>query len=443
MSEIIKRLKIEKVVYKGYGLGFFNSNPVFVMHALPGDVADVEIIRKKKNIVFAKILHLSKKSKFRQKPRCDAFGKCGGCDWLQINYQKQLDFKIETIKEIYRNIELPNKFSVVPSPNQYFYRNKSFLPVSGNSKNPIIGIYARKSHQVIPHKKCFLHPPIFEEILQTIRIYLQAAKVPIYEEKNGKGNLRHIGIRINSKQTETLVILVTKNRKLPFSKQLVKLLTEKFSQITGIIQNINPEITNKILGTDDKILFGIPYLHENFGGKKFKLHYQAFFQINFEVAKAMYEFIKKNVPKNSTVIDAYSGTGTIGIYLSDTVDKVFLMENNRFACDDARENILLNNIKNVQVVEGEVESKIAELLKKEAIDIIIFDPPRKGLDRKIIETVSKAKIKKIIYASCDPITQKRDVELFLEKGYRFSFLQPFDMFPQTFHIENVIILEMK
>jgi len=442
MTEIIKRLKIKKIVYKGFGLGFFDSNPIFVLHALPDEIVDVRILYKKKNSYFAEIVRFWEKSKFRLEPKCEAFGKCGGCDWLQIDYRQQLEFKNEIMKEIYSRVKIPSDFFIIPSSQPYFYRNKSFLPVADNNKNPLIGMFARQSHQVVPHEKCWLQPEIFSEISKVFLTYLKSAKVPIYNEKTKRGNLRFIGFRINDAGTEILVIPVTKSGKLPFTKQLVKLLTQKFPQIVGIIQNINPKVGNKILGERDKILFGNAFLNVNISGKKFKLHYQAFSQVNFAVGKAMYEFIRKHISENTNIIDAYSGAGTIGIFVSDLAKKVFLIENNSFACADASENIFLNNVKNTEVIEGNVEHKISEVLENHRIDVIIFDPPRKGLEKSIIKKVSQRKIKKIIYAGCDPTTQHRDVNLFLKNGYEIKVFQPFDMFPQTFHIENVIVLEL-
>ena len=441
LIRIIPNIQIEKLVFKGYGLGFENFRPVFVLNAVPGDILDVKIINQKKDVLFGQIHRIIKSSKFRIKPECDVFGKCGGCDWLNISYQEQLRFKQVIITEIFHKIQRGKIDQIISSPNQFYYRNKSFLPLAELNNEPIIGMFERNSHRVISHHKCFIQPEIFDQISSQFLVYIKQSKASIYNEIAGKGTIRHLGFRISQATSEILVIIVTRSSKLPFTKQLVRTLTGKFPQITGIIQNINPARGNKILGNKEKILFGKSFLEDQLGNIKFQINYLSFFQVNNGTAEKMYAYIQDNIKENSNVIDAYSGIGAIGLFISQKAKKVFCVENNEQAVLDAEYNARRNNIRNCKFFKSDVEKKVSEFCDKKKINTIIFDPPRKGLKERIIKTVSKNKIEKVIYVSCNPSTQVRDVVKFIENGYQIEKIQPFDMFPQTYHIENVIILE--
>ncbi|MCD6177519.1 MAG: 23S rRNA (uracil(1939)-C(5))-methyltransferase RlmD [Candidatus Cloacimonetes bacterium] len=436
---IIKELKIEKLVYKGLGLGFENSNPVFVSNAVPEDVLDVQIISTRRQVSFGKIENIVKSSPKRIEPNCEVFGKCGGCDWLNISYEDQLSYKQEIVEEIFQNIEI-GKINKIIASSKEPYRNKSFFPVAKKDGKPITGMFESRSHNVIPHKSCKLQPPLFDDICEKVISYIEASKMQVYNERNHSGNIRHIGIRYAEKTNEIIVVLVTRNRKIPFSRQLERILLEAYPNIVGIIQNINPEKTNVILGDDEKILFGRDFINEQIEKTKFKLNYKSFFQVNTKQAEKMYKFVKQAISEDSNVIDAYCGVGSIGLYLADKIAKVIGIENNVKAVQNAKDNAKLNKIDNCEFVAGYAEIELPKILKDHKIDTIIFDPPRKGLEQRIIDNIP-SDIKKIIYISCDPMTQVRDVKLMMEKGFVPKEMQPLDMFPHTYHIENIVILE--
>ncbi len=440
--KIVKKLKIEKLVYKGYGLGFNDSNPIFVPYSVPGDVADIEIEYQKKDVFFGKIKDLIERSPYRTEPDCEVFGKCGGCDWLNISYEKQLEYKQLIINEIFRNISTGQLKKITASPQKKYYRNKSFFPISEIQPQPVIGMFERKSHTVIKHQHCRLYPPIFAKIIEKFLSYMKAANVQVYNERTGKGTARHLGIRYSKNTGDILVVLVTKSRKLPFSKQLVRTLTEEFPEIVGIVQNINPKKTNTILGNENKLLFGRDHIFEKIGKNKYKLHSSSFFQVNSGIAEQMYDFVRSNIGSNNEIIDAYCGVGSIGILVADKAAEVVGIENNKFAVQDAVVNTKLNKVENCYFITGEVEQELPILCRKEKFDTIIFDPPRKGLDEHLIKSLPD-NIRKIIYISCNPTTQARDAKLLLEKGFKITLMQPFDMFPHTYHIENVLVLERK
>lgn len=439
---IIKNLIIQKLVFQGYGLGFDNNNTYFVQNALPGDVLDVEVLYTKSKSYFCQIIKILKSSPLRKNIRCSIGKLCGACDWVNIDYNQQLAFKNMFIKDLFtplqQSISLPQ---IIPSPVIDYYRNKSLLPVQIENNKPIIGMYAKQSHNVIEHTKCFLHPEIFNQIIQDIKEWIILSKVKIYDEQTLTGNLRHIGFRCSFDQQSIIIILVTKTTKLPFTKQLIHLLTNKYKQIKGIIQNINKLHTNTILGESDKILFGQDFYLEHLEALNYKINYKAFFQVNIPQAINIYNHIKKNISNDPVVLDAYSGTGSIGLFIASQAKKVVFVESNTQAHQSAIENAYINNINNIEFRNAEVNNVIDNITQENLFNTVIFDPPRKGLEPETIELISKKNIPQIIYLSCNPSTQIRDVNLFIKHHYKIKEISAFDMFPHTFHIESLIILE--
>ncbi len=438
----IKSLSIEKIVFKGFGIAYFENYTIMIEHTVPGDLVDVEILYSKKTTLFAKVIKYLKRSPLIKLNRCPVSGICGGCNWVNIRYEEQLAIKNLILQDIYKPIidKIP-PLNISPSPKIDHYRNKTFQPVQLINKAIQSGIYAKNSHEVIPHQHCYIHPPIFDEIIAEVIEYAKKANVNIYNEDDHSGCLKHIGIRQSSLNGNIIVILVTKNKKLPFTKTLVHMLTNKFSNITGIIQNTQSEFTNVILGNEDKILFGNPILLDNLGKVTFEIHYQAFFQVNKSQTEKIYSYIKSQIGHSKYIIDAYSGIGSIGLFLSDENNHVSFIEENPYAHLNAQKNAQMNQIKNTSFYCGKTEDILPKLTQSNQFDSIVFDPPRKGLDSSIIFLLEKLSIPQIIYMSCNPSTQLRDLILFEKNGYKIQNIQPFDMFPHTWHIETVAVLK--
>jgi 23S rRNA (uracil1939-C5)-methyltransferase len=281
-----------------------------------------------------------------------------------------------------------------------------------------------------------------DEILEEIVSFSQNVKLEPYDENSHKGILRHVGIRINQKQDEILLILVTKGSKFPFTKQFIRSMTNRFPQITGIVQNINRSIGNVILGNEDKLLYGSPYLTDELGGVKFRLHYKSFYQINSSTTIKMYDYLKDSLRANDTVLDAFCGVGTIGLLVADKAKQVHGVEEIPEAVTDAEYNLRLNKIDNAVFHAGKVEDVLPGLMQQNEFSAVILDPPRKGIEAATLLAISMAKIPLILYVSCNPMTLVRDVKLLLEKGYKVEEITPFDMFPQTWHIETVVKLTL-
>ncbi len=440
--EITTPIKIEKKVYQGYGLTKWKDTTLFVHYGVPGDVVEAKIILRKRGFSFAEIDKLKEASPARIAVDCDAFGKCGGCDWLNIRYENQLKYKEEILNEFF--YKYPSEVLPMYGCKQpEHYRNKCFYPLAMKNGKPEFGMFARGSHSVTSHEKCFLQPEVFDELAKVFCHYITNSKETIYNEHNGIGNIRHIGFRMAPETGEVLVIIVTTKRRIAFSKQLVRALHAVYGNISGVIQNINAEKGNVIMGRDYKLLDGEAYMNGVLAGKKFKLSYDAFFQVNNETATAMIEYCKEQVKEDAILIDAYCGTGTIGISLADKVQKVIGIDFSLAAIRNARQNTLINEIGNCEFIRGDVAKEISEVLSNSKSDTIIFDPPRKGLEPETIAAVTESKIPQVIYISCNPSTQIRDIKLFIEAGYELKSRRGFDMFPQTWHIENVVVLECK
>lgn len=440
--EIIASLKIEKCINKAYGLAYFEQYTVFVENTLPGDLVNVQVLYRKKNVLFAIVHDFIAYSPIKRINRCSVSHECGGCEWVNISYSDQSKLKNIILEDIYyplKDLISISPMTVAPNPDEY--RNKSFMPVSVEHGNLVYGMFERSTHHVIPHDKCYLHPALFNQIADEVMSFLKKSNAEIYNEEKHSGNIRHIGIRYSEQTHEILLVIVTKNRKLGFTNLLVKQICSQFPQIVGIIQNIQPDPNNIIIGDGDKILFGRNYLFEQLGDIRYKLHYKSFFQVNSAQALQMYNKIKELSGKDKTVLDAYSGVGSIGLFLASEHKKVIFIESHPDAHLNAIENAQLNQISNTEFLCGNVEDLLPSILNNQNIDLIIFDPPRKGIDPSALELTASLKIPKIIYMSCNPSTQVRDLKILANHHYQIKEILPYDMFPHTWHIESIAVLE--
>ncbi len=436
---ILNKVKIDKIIFKGFGLGTYEGKKVFIPFTYPGDIVDAEVLSEKKDYYKALPKTFHKYGVDRIEIDCPVFKQCGGCNSLDIDYQKQCDFKKEVIEDIFPSYK-SKITNTIPSPNQYFYRNKVFFPVTDKDGMITYGMFKNLSHSVVSASSCRLVDSFLLDIAQEVCNHLNNVKETAYNERSKKGNIRHIGLRVNS-ENEVMVIIVTNKSKLAFTNTLVKTLRDRFPQVVAIIQNINKSDSNRILGNHDKMLYGEPYFIDNISKKKYKIHYQSFFQVNRKLTEIIYKQIKDDISNSSIVMDAYSGVSTIGLYIADKAKSVISVESNEWACQDAKYNIELNGASNIQVLNSKLEDKFKQIINDFKVDTIVFDPPRKGLDSKIRRLIKESTISKIIYLSCNPTTQKRDVDDFIIDGFNIEKIIPFDMFPNTYHVENYIVLQ--
>jgi len=411
-------------------------------------------VTQKKAIAFAKVQKYITRGPGTIEPPCPSFGPplfCGGCDWLDLSYETQLKYKTELVKEqiqsLNSRIDIPD---TIASPITQHYRNKAFMPVGKGEKSLEYGIYERWSHKIVPHKSCILHPPEFDLIAHRCLELMDNAKVQPYDETTHTGTLRHIGFRCSQDRKQILLILVTRSAKLPFSNLLVKKLCSEFPQISGIVQNINREKGNVILGDEEKILYGNPWIMEKINNLKFRIHYKSFWQVNSDVLQMIIKHIKDKVQPEDTVLDTFSGIGVLGLSLAQKVKEVVCIEELADAVEDGKFNCQLNHISNVVFHFGKTEDKLPEILNHQdkynphIPELIILDPPRTGVSKSVLEEIINAKLSHILYLSCSPVTLRRDLNILLESGlYEIISIQPFDMFPQTWHIETLVELKVK
>ena len=331
--------------------------------------------------------------------------------------------------------------------NPFHYRNKAQYPVGiAKDGTPILGVFAKRTHEVIPVDKCFIQNEQCEQLAKYIFEFIKENKISIYNEQNGKGLIRHIVVRIGVNTNEIMVTIVINGREIPNEQVLVENILKNFPQVKTIVKNINTKNTNVILGKENIILHGSGYIEDRLGEYTFKISPLSFYQINpIQTEKLYNEAIKSaNLKGNEITLDLYCGIGTIGIFASKYVKQVYGIEIIPEAIEDAKENCKINNISNAEFFAGDVEEILEKLLQEKNVkpDIIFVDPPRKGLDNKTIDNILKVLPEKVIYISCNPATLVRDLSK-LEDKYNVTKIQPVDMFPFTSHVECVSVLELK
>ena len=435
--------------YNGEGIAKIDGFTVFVPNAIKGEVVKILIVKVLSSHAFGKILEIEKKSKFRQEIDCATYKRCGGCDLRHIKYEQTLKMKQNAVQALV-NKTLKNKIEVKETlgmENPFFYRNKAQYPVGVNKdRKPIIGVFANRTHEVIPIKNCLIQNPKSEAIAKFILEFIKEKNISIYNEKTGRGFLRHIVIKVGIKTNEIMCIFVINGKKFPYEDELVEKLKQNYPEIKTIVKNINMKNTNVILGQENINLYGNGYIEDVLGEYKFKISPLSFYQVNPKQAEKLYNLgiEMAKVSKEDTVFDLYCGIGTISLFIAKYAKKVYGVEIVEQAIKDAKQNAKINNIENVQFIAGDTKIVLEDLIYKKGIiaDIVIFDPPRKGLDNNSINNILKIKPKKIVYISCNPATLIRDLALF-EKLYEVKTIIPVDMFPFTKHVECCALLCLK
>lgn len=443
-------LFVEKLVFEGAGLARYGNFPIFVDGAAPQEKVLAEIYSINKNYAKAKLIQILEPSSSRVKPICSMANVCGGCCWQHISYEEQLKQKKlivqETIKKIAgEDIEIKD---VIPSPQITEFRHKIQYPISQTkvSKRILAGYYKNNSHELVNIKHCPIQPKQIDEIVEFIREEAKNSNVIGYDETKHKGDLRHIVFRHSQATNEILLIFVVNDSKLRNSvKELATKVFNKYENIIGCLVNFNNKKTNSILGKETLSIIGQDFYKEKIGDKIYQVSAGSFFQVNPNSAKNILDTVKNIITektKNPEILDAYSGVGSFGIYLGDIAKNVVCVEDYPTATKDAIKNIELNNYKNFEVLTGDAKLHLENLVKEnKKFDVVIVDPPRKGLAQEAVITSSQLSKNLIIYVSCNPSTLARDLKLFKEQGFKTQYIQPVDMFCHTFHIENIALLE--
>lgn len=438
----IIELKIEKIVYGGEGLGYFNDFAVFVPMSVPGDILNVEIISLKKTYGRALIKEILTPGEERVKENRITFEDFQGCDFGMLNYESQLKYKKEMVEDVIKRIGKNTTVvteDTLESPIKKNYRNKVIEPFSYDKGEIITGFFKRKSHDVFQVEDNMLNSLLGNKVIKELKVLLNREKISVYDEKTHKGILRHVMVRTNTFNEAMVVLIINSDKVKENIEKILLELKESIKEIKSIYVSLNNKRTNVAMGNKNILLAGDKTLKEEINEIHFNISPNSFFQINVPQTKRLYDLaisMFENI-ENKNIIDAYAGTGTIGMILSKKAKKVYSVEIVESAVKDGKNTAKENGIKNVEFICGDVNKELEILTKDEKIDSIILDPPRKGIDEESLLSISKMDIKEIIYISCNPSTFARDIEILGREGYSLEKVKPVDMFPQTSHIEVV------
>lgn len=438
--------------YEGEGVAKVDGYPIFVHGALKGERVRALIVKVKKNYAYGKLLEILEPSEAREEAKCPHYKKCGGCSVQHMSYKAQLDFKWDRVKDCISKIGgLSEDLVLYPlgMESPYRYRNKVQLPVGIVNGELVIGFYAPRSHDIINIDKCVIQDEIAEKVSSITKEWMKKFKInpaTIDGKFNKDGLVRHIMIRRGFKTNEVMVVLVTLTHKVPHIDNLVNDLKNNIDGIKSIVQNINPNDTNVILGQECITLWGEETITDYIGNLRFNISPLSFFQVNPVQTEVLYSKALEyaNLNGDEIVFDAYCGTGTITLFLAEKAKKVYGVEIIEPAIINARENAKNNNIQNAEFFVGKSEEIIPQLIEKGIVaDTIVVDPPRKGCDKALLDSIIKVLPKIVVYVSCDPSTLARDLKILSEGGYIVEEVQPVDMFPHTSHVETVVRLIKK
>lgn len=441
------KLEITGMTSEGYGVGKYEGVAIFVPNSAVGDFLDVLIVKVLKKYCFGKIMEIITPSENRCAVDCPVFTKCGGCCYRHITYEAELEIKHQKVKDaISRIAGLDVKINpIVGSDKRDNYRNKAQFPLARNKDGKVeMGFYGYHSHRVVDTKSCLLQPKIFDKIMTVVREFLEKTYQKIYDEVTHKGTVRHLYIRYGESTGQIMVCLVVNGDTLKQQDMLADSLKENIPELKSVILNSNKEKTNVIIGTENKTLYGERCIVDKLCGLDFRISPNSFYQVNHNQAEMLYNKAKEyaGLTGEETLIDLYCGTGTIGLTMAKDCKKLIGVEIVPQAVKDARLNAKINGIENAEFICGDA-TKCGEKLKKDNTkpDVIIVDPPRKGLTNDLIDSIRAMSPKRVVYVSCDPGTLARDIKYFNENGYTPIEITPFDLFPRTSHVENVCLLK--
>ena len=443
-------ITIEDMGSEGEGVGKVDGFTLFVKDALPGDVVRVKVIKEGKTYGYGRMMEVITPSEYRVAAVCPVARQCGGCQIQEMSYEAQLAFKE---KKVQNNLERIGKLSlsdyeictIIGMEEPWHYRNKAQFPVGTDKEGNIItGFYAGRTHSIIPCDDCVIGDGINKRILEIIKDHMKEYGIQPYNEENHTGLVRHVLIRKGFTTGQIMVCIVINGMEFKCSKELVEKLT-KIEGMTSVSLNINREKSNVIMGKTVIDLYGEGYITDYIGEVQFRISPLSFYQVNPIQTKELYgkalEFA--GLTGNETVWDMYCGVGTISLFLAKSARKVYGVEIVPQAIEDARKNAKLNGIENAEFFVGKAEEVVPKMYKEYGLgaDVVVVDPPRKGCDEKLLETMISMSPKRIVYVSCDSATLARDVKYLGEHGYRVEKVQPVDMFAHSFHVETVVLLE--
>ncbi len=441
-------IPVVDLAYGGKGVGKADGLVILTRGGLPGDILKVKIKKKKRNFAEAEIVEVLKGSGKRVKPVCSHFGLCGGCVWQNLDYEAQLYYKKKTVEDSLRHLGGFSDFEcekISGSEETYFYRNKMEFSFGADPQSKLIlGLHPYQNFkEVFDLDKCYLQSELSNQIVHWIKDFCSREELIPYDIKEHEGFLRYLAIREGVNKTETMVNLVTFYEEFEKSSDFAAGLMQNFPRIKSVVQNINPKLATIAFGEKEVVLGGNKVIQERVGQLRFEVSANSFFQTNSKQAERLFSIVSEyaELEGSEEVLDLYSGTGAISLFLAERAKRITGVESVEDSVKNATRNAELNSIKNCRFISGEAREVLSSLAQERySPQIIVADPPRGGMHKKVISSVLSLKPEKIIYVSCNPSTLARDLKDLCEKDYRLEKVQPVDMFPQTYHIESVVKL---
>ena len=439
-------IEISDLSSNGDGVGRFNNRVVFVPDTVTGDRAIVRLTQVKSKYARGKVQRLLKPSTYRIRPRCIVADKCGGCQWQHIDYEYQREVKRQQVIQVLQRIGGFTDIEVKPilyNDDALNYRNKSNYPLARSTTGQVqAGYYRQGSHQLVNLNQCPVQDARLHPLLAEIKQDIQQRGWSIYTEKRHQGKLRHLSLRIGRRTGEILLTLVTTHWQLEGIEEQAQTWLQNYPQLVGVCLNQNQAKTNVIFGQETRTIAGRGYVREIFAGIELHILSETFFQVNTEAAELLLTKIEDilDLQGGELIVDAYCGVGTFTLPLARKVKQVIGIELQPSSIEQAQCNADINHINNVTFIAGAVEKSLQKLEVKP--DVILLDPPRKGCDRAVIDTLLNLKPSRIVYVSCKPATLARDLRLLCQSAsYQVSLVQPVDFFPQTTHVECLVLLQ--
>jgi 23S rRNA (uracil1939-C5)-methyltransferase len=440
-------VEISSLGHSGEGVGKYEGFTVFVPHALPGETVEVIIVEVKKSYAKGNLKAVIKPSANRCEPKCPIYYQCGGCQLQHADYSEQVKLKRQMVVDAVTRIGKLDDVTIHPTlgaTDSWYYRNKMQFPIGTVKGNVAVGCFAQGTHQIINTENCFIQVEANNVVVQTVQKIVSELGISTYDERSGQGIMRHVLGRVGVATEEVMVVLVTATAELPLKNRIMAELRKKIPNLVSVIQNINTNRTNVILGNRMKVLWGQETITDKLGKFTFHISARSFFQVNTTQAAVLYQKAVEyaGLSGQETVIDAYCGTGTITLFLAEQAAKVYGIEIVEPAILDARLNAELNQVENVEFVVGDAVYVMPKMFKDGIRpQTIVVDPPRAGCEKKVLDTFVAMQPERIVYVSCNPSSLARDLAILEESGYKAKEIQPVDMFPHTFHVECVALIE--
>ena len=439
-------IEITAFDHEGRGICRINGYTVFVENAVMGDQLLIELTKCNKNYGFGKIIQILTPSVHRGKPNCLHYQKCGACQFMHIEYSFQLAMKKRIVADALSRIGGFSHIAVndvIGTKEVFRYRNKSQFPVINQNGRTKIGYYERNSHKAVNMTDCLVSNEAVSALLSIIRRFMDEKKIAAYDEAAHTGFIRHVFVRNSSEGRQIMAVIVINGTALPHQEELVQALIRQIPNLKSIYLNINQSQTNLILGPKSILIYGNETITDTILGKKFSISPESFYQVNCEQTQVLYQTAidMADIRSSDTVFDLYCGIGTISLCAAGLAKEVIGVEYVNKAVLDAEKNAEINSIPNVRFYAGAAEQIVPELVSKGVrADKVILDPPRKGAQPEVLEAIANAQPEQIVYVSCNPATLARDLKLLCERGFKLCEVQPVDMFPQTNHVETVVLL---